>query len=258
MDLKLSNTYGTEEYNPDEEIILEFLNIFTKLFLRKKIALLVRIIKNCTVEEDIKIILRGLNTALKESDKEKRDDECTDALNHLKTEMDLEYDAFFINDLVTGDQTRLDSEQTTNHTSSLNSLNTETQSSISSEYSDYVTEYQSRWGPKHKVPEDLQALIISSNPNHDIQFTYSQRMNTQMVVSGHVLKKKRGPYIAPSSKSSGHRTINWKCVVDTCSYYAVTLEGTFKDNELKKHNHEKQPDILAKKEAQLKLRKKEK
>ena len=175
MDLKLSNTYGTEEYNPDEEIILEFLSIFTKLFLRKKIALLVRIIKNCTVEEDIKIILRGLNTALKGKDKEKRDDECTDALNHLKTEMDLEYDAFFINDLVTGDQTRLDSEQTEvqnpNHTISLNSLNTETQRGISSEYSDYVTEYQSRWGPKHKVPEDLQALIISSNPHHDIQFT---------------------------------------------------------------------------------------
>ena len=93
-------------------------------------------------------------------------------------------------------------------------------------------------------------------PCHDIQFTYSQRMNTQMVVSGHVLKKKRGPYIAPSSKSSGHRTINWKCVVDTCSYYAVTLEGTFKDNELKKHNHEKQPELFAKKEARFKLRQK--
>eukprot|EP00092_Neocalanus_flemingeri_P000160 GFUD01000170.1.p1 GENE.GFUD01000170.1~~GFUD01000170.1.p1 ORF type:complete len:600 (-),score=151.76 GFUD01000170.1:226-2025(-) len=108
-------------------------------------------------------------------------------------------------------------------------------------------------GPKHKVSEDLKSAIISSNPQYNINFTYSQRMNTQMVVSGYLLNKKRGPYV---SASSGLRSISWKCAVFGCPYHACTLEGTLTDNGLSVHNHEKQPEIFAKKEARHMLIKK--
>ena len=107
--------------------------------------------------------------------------------------------------------------------------------------------------PKRKVPEDLQSLIISNNPQHNIQFTYSYRMNTQMVVSGYLLNKKRGPY---TTASSGLRTISWKCTMGGCPYYILTLEGTLKDSEVRQHNHEKQPELFTKKEARYKLIKK--
>jgi len=101
------------------------------------------------------------------------------------------------------------------------------------------------------VPKDLQNIIISSNPELNIKFTYSQRMNTQMVVAGFLLKKRRGPYTPPTT---GLRSISWKCVVDGCTYAAFTQEGNFRENESKRmHNHDQQPELFAVKEARLKL-----
>ena len=42
------------------------------------------------------------------------------------------------------------------------------------------------------VPEDLQQLIIESNPGR-AKFTVSQRLNTQLVLDDYILKKKLGP-----------------------------------------------------------------
>ena len=67
---------------------------------------------------------------------------------------------------------------------------------------------------RHLVPEDLQRLIITTNPGRSIKFTYSQRMNTQMVLNDFVLKKKKGPY-----RSRGGRIINWKCVREGSEKY---------------------------------------
>merc|ERR1719186_472994 len=148
--------------------------------------------------------------------------------------MEDEDDTSLQNDILNGDENSFDYE----HNSSKVRTNTK--------------DRRSNVGPKHKVPEDLQSLIISNNPQNNIQFTYSQRMNTQMEVSGYLLKKKRGPYTA----SSGLRTINWKCEVGGCPYSALTLEGVLKENRAKQHNHEKKPELFAKKEAKYKLFKK--
>ena len=234
-------------YNPDEEIILEFISIFMRLFIREKLSLLVRVIKECTVMEDLKTILISLNDSFLDIDNEYKNSEN----NCMKLEMSEEYDTPFIS---------FDYDQNSSNSIKFNNAHyinqRERKNSISSKIANYVninpTDKKPYDGPKHKVPEDLQSLIIFSNPQYNIKFTYSQRMNTQMVVSGYMLKKKRGPYTA----SSGLRTINWKCVVDSCPYYALTLEGMLKDNELKKHNHERQPELFAKKEARFKLRQK--
>ena len=73
---------------------------------------------------------------------------------------------------------------------------------------------------KHLVTEDLQLLIIQENTDREIKFTFSQRMNTQMVVDNFVLKKKKGPFLTTSG-----RIINWRCHVASCMYTAVTKEG---------------------------------
>ena len=71
------------------------------------------------------------------------------------------------------------------------------------------------------VPEDLQSLIISSNPERDIKFTLSQRMNTQMVIDDYLLKKRKGPYY-----SGEMRVINCRCVkYPACPYYLITNNG---------------------------------
>jgi len=101
---------------------------------------------------------------------------------------------------------------------------------------------------RHLVPEELQGLIISSNPDREIKFTFSQRMNTQMVVDDYILKKKKGPYI-----TRGGRVINWKCVSDTCQYTAVTWEGQIQDTS-RQHNHAAQPELYIKKQARVKIR----
>ena len=44
------------------------------------------------------------------------------------------------------------------------------------------------------VPEDLQQLIVESNPGR-AKFTVSQRLNTQLVLDDYVLKKKLGPEV---------------------------------------------------------------
>jgi len=101
---------------------------------------------------------------------------------------------------------------------------------------------------RHLVPEDLKNLIVSSNASRSIKFTYSQRMNTQMVMNDFVLKKKKGPYM-----SRGGRIINWKCVNDTCQFTAVTWEGEVQDTA-RSHNHPPQPELYVKKQARLKIR----
>ena len=101
---------------------------------------------------------------------------------------------------------------------------------------------------KHLVPEDLQERIIKQNPNREIKFTLSQRMNTQMVVDDYLLKKKKGPLI-----SRGGRVINWKCVNDSCQYTAVTWEGQLQDTS-RHHNHAAQPELYIKKQARVKIR----
>ena len=101
---------------------------------------------------------------------------------------------------------------------------------------------------RHLVPEDLQMAIITSNPEESIKFTYSQRMNTQMMLNDFVLKKKKGPYL-----SKGGRIINWKCVNDACQFTAVTWEGEIQENT-RSHNHPPQPELYIKKQARLKIR----
>jgi len=101
---------------------------------------------------------------------------------------------------------------------------------------------------RHLVPEDLQMLIIRENPARGIKFTYSQRMNTQMVVDDYVLKKKKGPYL-----TRGGRVVNWKCTNDHCHYTAVTWEGQIQDTA-RHHNHHSQPELYVKKQARVKIR----
>jgi len=101
---------------------------------------------------------------------------------------------------------------------------------------------------RHLVPEDLQELIVNQNPARRIKFTYSQRMNTQMVVDDYVLKKKKGPYL-----TRGGRVVNWKCINDACQYTAVTWEGHIQD-QARHHNHPSQPELFIKKQARAKIR----
>jgi len=101
---------------------------------------------------------------------------------------------------------------------------------------------------RHLVSEDLQMLIIRENPARGIKFTYSQRMNTQMVVDDYVLKKKKGPYL-----TRGGRVVNWKCTNDHCQYTAVTWEGQLQDTA-RQHNHPRQPELYVKKQARVKIR----
>ena len=44
------------------------------------------------------------------------------------------------------------------------------------------------------VPEDLQQLIVESNPGR-AKFTVSQQLNTQLVLDDYILKKKLGPEV---------------------------------------------------------------
>jgi len=100
----------------------------------------------------------------------------------------------------------------------------------------------------HLVPDDLQMLIICENPTRGIKFTFSQRMNTQMVVDDYLLKKKKGPYL-----TRGGRMVNWKCTNDHCQYTAYTWEGQIQDMA-RQHNHPSQPELYAKKQARVKIR----
>jgi len=131
-------------------------------------------------------------------------------------------------------------------------INQDIKSRISSQIANYAninpTDIKPFEEPKHQVPEDLQSLIISCNPKLDIKFTHSQRRNTQIVVSGYLLNKKRGPY---TPAHNGLRTINWKCRASGCPYSLLTVEGTLKETDL--HNHENQPGLFVKTEARAQL-----
>ena len=101
---------------------------------------------------------------------------------------------------------------------------------------------------RHLVPEDLQSLIILQNPTRGIKFTFSQRMNTQIMVDDYVLKKKKGPYW-----TRGGRVVNWKCILDSCVFTMVTMEGLIQE-QARQHNHPSQPQLYIKKQVRARLR----
>jgi len=104
--------------------------------------------------------------------------------------------------------------------------------------------------PRHIVPDDLQKLIIDSNPHLNVKFTLSQRNNTQMFVDNYLLKKKKGPY-----QSRGRRVINWKCVQDTCEFTMVTKDGEIIIKDLSRaHNHSPDTGLFIRKQLRVKLR----
>ena len=90
---------------------------------------------------------------------------------------------------------------------------------------------------KYPVPEELKAKIQAENPGQGIRFLLSQRANAQMMVSGYVLKKKKGPMITLRG-----RTIHWRCTIDSCPFTATTHEGALVIGKRGvKHNHSPQP-----------------
>ena len=101
---------------------------------------------------------------------------------------------------------------------------------------------------KHLVPDDLKSVLIKENKDRGLKFTYSQRMNDQMVVDGFIMKKKKGPVL----KDEG-RIINWKCVDTLCRYSLVTLEGKIREAGAE-HNHEASVELFNKKQVRAKIR----
>jgi len=179
----------TSQYN-DEEIILEFINIFASLETEDKASLLARVLGCCPQGADAREVLRDLDSLVSNPSE---DTEIIDTANEspkLKACSDI----------------------------------------------------------KQCLPADLQSLIISTNPQLNIQFILSSRLNTQMLYGGFLLNKRRF-----YTTSTGVRTASWRCVVGGCSYHALTSEGELKDAGLDTHNHEKIPDLLLKKEARIKL-----
>jgi len=111
---------------------------------------------------------------------------------------------------------------------------------------------------KHMVPNDLQKLLVDSNPHRGVKFTLSQRGNTQMSVDDFLLKKKKGPY-----EVKGMRVINWKCVKETCLFSLVTKEGMIGQGACKfngkskfrqDHNHSPDSSLFIRKQTRVKLR----
>lgn len=102
---------------------------------------------------------------------------------------------------------------------------------------------------RHLVPEDLQSLIISSNPARTVKFTHSQRLNTQLVLDDFVLKKKKGPNLS----REGGRVIGWKCTEPTCAYIASTCEGEIQESG-RPHCHTAQPELYARKQAYYRVK----
>merc|ERR1712126_85686 len=95
--------------------------------------------------------------------------------------------------------------------------------------------------------EDLQREIIVRNPERLVKFTYSQRLNTQLVLDDFLLKKKKGP-----SWSRGMRKITWRCVEPGCLYSLVTKEGEIHLEG--RHYHPSRPDRYARAHARFLIR----
>ena len=92
----------------------------------------------------------------------------------------------------------------------------------------------------HLVPEDLQQLIVESNPGR-AKFTVSRQLNTQLVLDDYVLKKKLGPEVrkvsylfniwkAQSSwllllQLQGYRVVRWICLKKDCPFSVTSHEG---------------------------------
>ena len=101
----------------------------------------------------------------------------------------------------------------------------------------------------HLVPEDLKYLIVTTNPEREIRFLHSQRLNDQMVVDDYVMKKKKGPYVS----RKGARVIAWRCVKPACTYRCLSTEGELKDKD-RLHNHGPEPEEVARRQAYFRVK----
>ena len=95
------------------------------------------------------------------------------------------------------------------------------------------------------MPEDLQNLIMKTNPGRRVRFTMSQRMAPELVVEDYVMKRKQGPF---RNRLLGVRSVTWKCTETGCPYTCRTLEGSI-TGEIHRHNHPPDKDALVRKEA---------
>ena len=84
---------------------------------------------------------------------------------------------------------------------------------------------------KYLVSQQLQELLISHNPGQSIRFVSSQRQNTQMVLNGFLLKKKKGP--TPTKNGA---VIHWRCTSDSCRFTLHTIDAAIKPMR-HMHNH---------------------
>jgi hypothetical protein len=102
--------------------------------------------------------------------------------------------------------------------------------------------------PRHLVPEDLQRVIIETNPGRLLMFTYSQRLNTQLMLDHFLLKKKKGPMVS----SSGERVIAWRCTDPACSYTVTSREGRLEGEA--HHSHPARPELYAKAHTRFQIK----
>ena len=103
-------------------------------------------------------------------------------------------------------------------------------------------------GERHPLPEDLQRLIVATNPGRRVRFTMSQRMAPELVVEEFVMKRKKGPVM---NQWLGGRCVSWKCTEPGCPYICRTLEGHI-TSEVTGHNHPPDPEALVRRGDQLK------
>ena len=97
------------------------------------------------------------------------------------------------------------------------------------------------------VPEDLQQLIIESNPGR-AKFTVSQRLNTQLVLDDYILKKKLGPEMR-----KGCRVVRWICLKKGCLFSVTSHEGNLVEGK-RQHNHPVEPELYEISQAKAQLR----
>jgi len=231
----------------DEEIISQFINIFKNLEENERVKVLGRVFKSCGSVENVETIIEGLNKAFYEWDnEEKQEKEIDFVISESKIDASNGADNY--------EQIECSNDKLEEDTYDFVPLGDIT-------FQEDYTEKENKYNyaavdqinlreQKDEVPEDLKNKIIENNPQHEIKFTYSIRMKTQMFVSGFLLNKKRGPLMGENG-----RTISWKCCVIGCYYYTLTREGSFKASKVE-HNHEKKPELFDKNEARYQVKKK--
>ena len=75
-----------------------------------------------------------------------------------------------------------------------------------------------------------------------MRFTYSQRLNTQLMVDGHMLRKKKGP-----EWRGGEGRVGGRCGEGGCSYTLTTLGGRIVQEGA--HSHPPHPERYARAHA---------